>query len=51
MEAIAKRFKLKDGLVAEPDLYLGADIGKFYFADDPTRFVGQCHLANTLAER
>ena len=33
LEAIEKRFKLKDGTIAEPTLYLGADIGKHVFED------------------
>ena len=35
MEAISKRFTLKDGTVEEPSMYLGADIEKFTIASDP----------------
>ena len=37
MAAIAKRFKLKNGLVEEPSLYLGADIEKHYHNHEPTK--------------
>ena len=33
LEVIEKRIKLKDGTLAEPILYLGADIGKHVFED------------------
>ena len=37
MEELGKRFTLKPGSVKEPDLYLGADVSKWYIAesDDP----------------
>jgi hypothetical protein len=35
MEAISKRFTLKDGTVEDPSMYLGADIEKFTIASDP----------------
>ena len=33
LEAIERCFKLKDGTIEEPTLYLGADIGKHVFED------------------
>ena len=33
LEAIEKSFQLKDGTIADPTLYLGADIGKYVFED------------------
>ena len=33
LEAIEKRFTVKDGTTAEPILYLGANIGKHVFDD------------------
>ena len=33
LESIEQRFTLKDGMIEEPTLYLGADIGKHYFPD------------------
>jgi hypothetical protein len=33
MEALSKRFTLKEGSVQEPELYLGADVKKWYIAD------------------
>ena len=35
MDVISKRFTLKKGSVQEPDLYLGSDISKVCFDDDP----------------
>jgi len=35
MDAIEKRFKLKEGSVEEPKLYLGADVEKFIIEEDP----------------
>ena len=37
MDELGKRFTLKSGSVKEPDLYLGADVAKWYIAesDDP----------------
>ena len=45
MDAIAKRFKLKDGSVEEPKLYLGANIEKFEIPEDLEKF--QCALSST----
>ena len=33
MDALSKRFTLKEGSVQEPELYLGADVKKWYIAD------------------
>ena len=39
MDELSKRFTLKGGSVKEPDLYLGADVRKWYIAesDDPAK--------------
>jgi hypothetical protein len=37
MEAIKQDYRLKDDLVEEPTRYLGADIGRFQFADEPDK--------------
>lgn len=34
MDAISKRFKLKDGSIKEPKLYLGADVEKCQIPED-----------------
>jgi hypothetical protein len=33
MDGLSKRFALKEGSVQEPELYLGADVKKWYIAD------------------
>jgi hypothetical protein len=37
MDGLSKVFTLKEGTVKEPDLYLGADVTKWYLegSDDP----------------
>jgi hypothetical protein len=37
MDLIGKVYTLKKGSVGEPTTYLGADIGKYYLPDDPTK--------------
>jgi Reverse transcriptase (RNA-dependent DNA polymerase) len=37
MDHIGKVYTLKKGSVGEPTTYLGADIGKYYLPDDPTK--------------